>query len=266
MKQRIISAIVALLIIIPIIIVGGNLFYIAVGLISILGLYELINIRETKRKFPVDMKQVSYLLFILLVINNYNNSGFIYSIDYRVISVLLIILLLPLVFYGDNDKYNVNDAFYLLGSIFFLGIAFNLLIAIRNYNINYFIYIMLITTITDTYAYLTGKFIGKHKFMPSVSPKKTWEGFLGGLFFGTLISCVFYYDVINSNINILSLISITAFLSIIGQFGDLVFSSIKRYFNKKDYSNIMPGHGGILDRLDSIIFVIIAFTLFITLI
>jgi len=266
MKQRVISAIVVMLIIIPIIIIGGNIFHMTVALISLLTLQELIDIKQAKRELPLAIKAVSYPLLIMVVLNNYGNSTFIYSIDYRVISILLTTLLLPLVFYKDNSKYNIDDALFLIGAIFFLGIAFNLLIMIRNFNINYLIYIMLITVMTDNYAYITGMLIGKNKLIPSVSPKKTWEGLMGGVVLGTLFSSVFYYEVINSNISIINLMSISSFLCIIGQLGDLVFSTIKRYYNKKDYSNIIPGHGGILDRLDSIILVVIAFTLFITII
>ncbi len=266
MKQRVISAIILLLIVIPIIITGGSLFYIAVSLISLFALKELIDIRQTKRSFPVTTQVISYAMLIMLVSNNLYNTSFVYSIDYRIISVLLAALLLPLVFYQDYDKYNIEDALFLLGSVFFLGIAFNLLILIRNYSLNYFIYVILITIITDTYAYITGVFIGKNKLIPAISPKKTWEGLIGGIIFGTLVSSVFYYEVINNNINIINLISIGAFLSIMGQLGDLIFSAIKRYYNKKDYTSLIPGHGGILDRLDSIILVIIVFTLFITII
>ena len=81
-----------------------------------------------------------------------------------------------------------------------------------------------------------------------------------GTFFGTLIPVVFYYFCVMKS-NIFILILVTLLLSLIGQFGDLVFSSIKRHFKVKDFSNIMPGHGGILDRLDSIIFVLLLYTL-----
>ncbi len=96
-----------------------------------------------------------------------------------------------------------------------------------------------------------------------ISPKKTWEGFVGGTILGTFIAVMFYKTVINPEVILSNLILITLFLSIIGQLGDLFFSAIKRHYNKKDFSNIMPGHGGILDRLDSIIFVMLAFSLFI---
>ena len=92
-----------------------------------------------------------------------------------------------------------------------------------------------------------------------VSPKKTWEGSIGGTFMGVFISTVFYLTVINPDAGVIKMGLVGLFLSILAQFGDLVFSSIKRFFNKKDFSNLIPGHGGILDRLDSIIFVLLGF-------
>ena len=100
--------------------------------------------------------------------------------------------------------------------------------------------------------------------MPDISPKKTWEGLVGGTFFGVLISGIFYYQMINNSVPVFQLSMIITFLSLIGQFGDIVFSSIKRYYGKKDFSNLIPGHGGILDRMDSIIFVLLGFVLVIS--
>ena len=119
---------------------------------------------------------------------------------------------------------------------------------------------------TDTYAYLIGRLIGKHKLLESISPNKTWEGMIAGTVIGTFIATTFYKVVINPEINIILITLVTLFLSILGQYGDLVFSAIKRYFGKKDFSNIMPGHGGILDRFDSIIFVVFGILFFISII
>ena len=80
---------------------------------------------------------------------------------------------------------------------------------------------------------------------------------------GTLIASTYYYITINDTINVIYLIGCTLFLSVLGQLGDLVFSTIKRYFGKKDYSNLIPGHGGILDRFDSLIFIVYGFILLI---
>ena len=87
---------------------------------------------------------------------------------------------------------------------------------------------------------------------------------IGGTVFGVLIPTIFYYLFVNNVTPIYVITFITLFLSVLGQLGDLVFSAIKRYFSKKDFSNLIPGHGGILDRLDSIIFVVLGFMFFMT--
>ena len=109
---------------------------------------------------------------------------------------------------------------------------------------------------------LTGMFIGKHKLCPKISPKKTIEGSVGGSVIGTAVAVIFYSNLIGKFS--IKLVLITLLLSVIGQLGDLFFSKIKRENNIKDFSNIMPGHGGVLDRIDSLTFVIMAYIVFIS--
>ena len=146
-----------------------------------------------------------------------------------------------------------------MGIVLFIGLSFNLIIITRNYDISYIIYLLLITTITDTFALFTGRLIGNYKISPKISPNKTLEGCIGGLLMGTFVASAFYMTVINPNYSLVVIVLITALLSIIGQIGDLVFSAIKRYYDKKDFSDLIPGHGGILDRFDSLVFVTLAF-------
>jgi len=266
MKKRILSAIVALAIFIPIFIKGGLIYSLAIYIISLLGLKEFLNAKNSKKNIPTFVEFISYIIFTLLVLSNINSKEMIFSIDFRVLSALFLVYLIPTVLYHDREQYSVTDAFYMIAGIFFLGISFSLLIIVRNINLNLIIYLFLITILTDSYAYITGSLIGRHKLLKEISPNKTWEGMIGGTVLGTIISTIFYIIVINPNIPIFQISLITLFLSIIGQFGDLCFSAIKRYFGIKDFSNIMPGHGGILDRFDSIIFVVLGFMFFISII
>ena len=133
------------------------------------------------------------------------------------------------------------------------------LIFIRNISLSLLIYILLITISSDTFAFLWGKNFGKTK-LSKVSPNKTKEGFIVGVILGTLIPST-YYMLFYNNSNILLVFIITLLLSITASLGDLFFSSIKRTFKIKDYSNLIPGHGGILDRIDSLILVSIAYFL-----
>ena len=239
MKQRIISALIALIIIIPIIIHGGTLFNVGASLI---------------------VKVLGVICFLLILVSNFDivKDTLIENLDR--ISTSILLLITPIVFYHKSKKYDIEDALFLFGGAVFLALAFNNLISIRAFNINYFWFILIITTLTDTFAYITGYLIGSHKMIPSVSPKKTWEGFIGGTIMGTFTATMFYLRIFNFNGNILFLILIVMLLSMIGSIGDLVFSAIKRHYEIKDFGNIMPGHGGVLDRLDSILFVSLAFS------
>ncbi len=264
MKTRITSAIVALLIIVPILLYGGSIYNLTIYIISLFGLKEFIDIKESKRKTPDFIKFISYIIMTLIVIGSPQSNELVFSMDYRIIAGLFMVYLLPTVLYHDSTKYNINDALYLIGGMFFLGMSFHLLIVLRHNLFDLIIYLFLITIMTDTFAYFTGYFIGRNKLLEDISPKKTWEGLIGGTIMGVFTSSVFYLTVINPNIDITTLLIATTFLSLVGQYGDLVFSGIKRYYKKKDFANIMPGHGGILDRLDSIIFVVLGYMFFIS--
>lgn len=262
MKKRVFSAIIMVAIFIPILIIGGKTFSIFMTLLSVLGLYELLHVRESKKSFPLVLKIIAYLMVIFFSLNNSSSLELQYDISYKMMAFIIFVFLSPMVFINDNKKYNLNDALFLIGSVLFVGLSFNLVNIIRNFDITYIIYLLLITTITDTFALFTGMLIGKHKLAPEISPKKTIEGLIGGVFMGTFVATAYYFTVINSSISLVLLIFITVILALVGQLGDLVFSSVKRYYGKKDFSNLIPGHGGILDRLDSIIFVTLAFVIF----
>lgn len=265
MKTRIISAIIALAIFIPVIIIGGTIFDIAVFVLSILGLKEFLDIKKTKKDLPLFIEFICYLALGLIIFFNSSNN-FLLSVDYRLIAGVFLTFLIPTVLYHDRELYSITDAFYLIGGVFFLGVSFSLFMLIRNESLEILLYLLSVSIFTDTFAYCTGLLIGKTKLLEKISPKKTIEGMLGGTVLATFIATVFYHTVIDSTLPIYIVVVMTVFLSIIGQFGDLVFSAIKRYFGKKDFSNIMPGHGGILDRLDSIIFIALGFMFFISLI
>ncbi len=266
MKIRIISAIILSIILIPIVVIGGTLFDITIFIISLFGLNEFFTMKENKKELPFFVKIVSYLIYAFIIFGLNSVSNNIFTIDFRIMSALFLTMLIPTILYHDKNVYSINDAFYLIGGILFLGLAFSAIIYIRSLNISNLIYIALVAMITDAYALFGGYFIGRHKLIPEISPKKTWEGSIVGTLFCILIGSIFYLKFINGNASIINLILITGLLSIIGQFGDLVFSAIKRYFGKKDFSNLIPGHGGILDRFDSIIFVALGFMFFISII
>ena len=261
MKKRILSAILLIVIFVPFLVIGDLPFAIFTSVISVLGLYELLKVHESSKKLPLFLKIIGYFLTVYFCLYNTGTLELYNSFDYRVIALVILVFLSPMVFINNTDTYNLNDALFLMGSVLFIGFSFNLVVITRNYDIAYLIYLLLITTITDTFALFTGSLIGEHKLCPTISPKKTIEGLIGGVLMGTFVATSFYVTVIRSNISLVLVIVLTLILCLIGQLGDLIFSSIKRYYGVKDFSNLIPGHGGILDRFDSLLFVILAFVL-----
>ena len=258
MKKRVISAIVALIIVVPIILIGGYAYYIGVGIISVIGFHELLKVREEEKKIPMVMKGITLLTYLAIVMSAISTQGG-FSIDYRLFILNMFACLIPLIAM-ERKKYDAEDALFILAATLFLGISFSFLIVIRNMSLFYLLYVVLITIMSDTFAHFWGTKIGSVKLCPNVSPNKTVEGMIGGTIFGTFIGAAFFLTFINPNASVLLIGVISLALSLVAQFGDLVFSAIKRRYGVKDYGNIMPGHGGVLDRLDSIIFAILAFS------
>lgn len=126
------------------------------------------------------------------------------------------------------------------------------------------LFVMFCAWLTDTFAYFTGSFLGKHKLCPKISPKKTVEGAIGGVL-GGVLSAVILYAVFENFVfddphkRYLEIVLISAVLSVLGMCGDLTFSVLKRNCGVKDFSNLVPGHGGVMDRFDSEVFVLLGF-------
>ncbi|MCR5787877.1 MAG: phosphatidate cytidylyltransferase [Bacilli bacterium] len=261
MKKRIISAIVALAIVTPLIILGGNYFAFLAGALSVLAYKELLDLKENAEEIPNIVKGLGLVSLVTLIFSEFDSQFALFGISYRILAISLLALLIPTLFYKDN-KYTTREAFYIVGIVLFLSIVFNNFILIRNESVHKLVYLILICSCTDAFAMFTGMLIGKHKITPNISPKKTVEGCIGGSIIGSCIPIIYYVYFISGFT--WKLLLITVLLSVIDQFGDLFFSKIKRENKIKDFSNIMPGHGGILDRLDSLCFVVITYIIFIS--
>ena len=256
MKKRIISAIVAAVIAIPLIFLGGYFFAAFACVLAALAYKEIVDLKESHHKFPMLMTFLGFLVMLILVLSNNVVASIYKGITYQTIALILLALMLPTIFYGKN-KYNTSDAFYLIGVVLLLGIVFNTFIVLRNRGLELFLYLLIVPMVTDIFAMLGGKYLGSNKMCPKLSPHKTWEGSICGLLGGSIIGIIFYCIFVGTFS--VRIILVTFILSIIGQMGDLVMSKIKRENEIKDFSNIMPGHGGILDRLDSVIFVFLTY-------
>ncbi len=261
-KKRTISAAIITLIALPLLLIGGIPYAIAVGILSLVAFKEIINLKEPReKKLPIIMMAIYLVAFLIVVYSNYDGKGILFGLSYDRIGLVLISTLLPSMFYIE-EEYFMNRALRILGLITLVGLGFNMMISIFNLNKALFLYLVFISMSTDIYAYISGMLIGKHKLSSKISPNKSWEGSIIGTLMGTFIAVMFYINFIGTSTNIVRLILITMLLSVIGQLGDLFFSAIKREYKIKDYSNLIPGHGGILDRFDSIIFVLISYLIF----
>lgn len=258
MKKRVISAAIMIAIILPLVIIGKIPFIIFVGLVSIMAYKEMSDLYD----YPLPVKITGFLALIFLVFSNFDANNIYLGLSYKIIGIVTLLVLTPIIFYQVKDKYTTEDAFKMLGFILLIGLGLNHFILIRTFSLKYFMLMVLTPIITDTFAYIGGKLIGKHK-VTKLSPNKTWEGYIVGSLMGTFMMSMYYFNFINMQAKLLPVILIIFLMTVVGQVGDLFFSAIKRKHNIKDFSNLIPGHGGVLDRLDSLIFVAIIFMIFI---
>ena len=243
MKSRIISGLIGLALLITIVINGGIIFDLSVLLLSLVGVYEFNKaIRKIENINPINW--INYALVIGLFLLNFTKNnilGFILFL-YLITSLCLLVL---------KSEYNVKDiSITIFGGLYVPFFFYHMYLL----NDNVYIWLVFIGAFaTDTFAYFTGVTLGKKKLCPEISPKKTVEGSIGGVV-GTLIVMIIFSIKIRIN-NIAGIAILSIMLSIMAQIGDLVASTIKRSSGIKDYGNLMPGHGGVLDRFDSILFV-----------
>lgn len=229
--------------------IGGTYLKAGTFIISIFAMYEVYKVVKSNKDYnPIPL--LGYSMLIVFYILNLDMT----KLGYLIILFSLLLLCIPII----NLKYNFIDMFITLGVFIYAGVFFSFIPGIysKPYG-NYLVWLIFISSwLGDTLAYYTGKYLGKNKLCPKVSPKKTIEGSIGGLI-GSTLGCGIFGIIISKYISGIPLIHfflIGALSGIMGQFGDLTASSIKRFFNVKDYSHLIPGHGGIMDRFDSIIF------------
>ena len=255
MKQRILSGMIMTIIVIPFILVGGNFLRVGISLLSILAFKELIDLKNNKNILPLN-KIIGVISLLILVNGGQYLNGSLSMVSLNLIAISMFLIFVPVIF---NNNYSSKEALEVFCNVLILGIVFNLMLSTYQYSLKYFLLLIVISTSTDIFALFGGKLFGKHHFS-KISPNKTIEGCITGSLFAIILSCIYYYFVISKSISI-QIILMILLLSIIGQIGDLFFSRIKRDNNIKDFSNLIPGHGGILDRLDSLIFILLMFSL-----
>ncbi|BDR60632.1 phosphatidate cytidylyltransferase [Lactobacillus xylocopicola] len=257
MKQRVITAVIALILFIPIVIMGGlwmdwlTVAFAAVGISEIFLMKKQILI------------SVNFLLALLATVtwavpdNFFKGAPFNWS-KYGVYFGLVMLMLSWTVL--SKNKTSFDDvSVYTLASLY-IGTGFHYMAGIRNSRngLALLCYVFVVVWLTDTGAYMIGRKIGKHKLWPVISPNKTWEGSIGGTICAVICAAIYVYF-INVGYPLVEMVVIAVVLSIVGQMGDLVESAYKRFYGVKDSGKILPGHGGILDRFDSMLFVLPVF-------
>jgi phosphatidate cytidylyltransferase len=276
--KRAISGAIYIILLLSSILYSTESFFILFGVFLIITLYEFCNLVQIHKVFPILFGLLFYTAITL--VSNYNqittktlNEFFQADINISVNTAKLDLILLVaalvisikcilFLFYDNIQKISTSSKYlYLLGYIilpfiFITKISFGVI----DYNPKIIIGLFILIWTNDTFAYIVGKSIGRTKLFERISPKKTVEGFFGGVVFaivaGYLISK--YYIKASaqfSDKSILIWTIIAVIVGIIGTIGDLIESKFKRIAGVKDSGKIMPGHGGILDRLDSVIFV-----------
>jgi phosphatidate cytidylyltransferase len=252
MKQRIITAVVAAAVFLPIVFFGGVPFVLLAYLLATVGLYELFKMRNLDI-FTVPGFLSTLLLWVILFPSEYNSVLTTFNYSKTELGIALVLLLLTYSVITKN-RFTFEDVSFVLLSVIYVGLGFYFFIETRTGGLVYILYSLFIIWATDSGAYFIGRAMGKRKLWPEISPNKTVEGFIGGIVCAMIVAVLF---VLFSDINasMYTLVGVTIVLSIFGQIGDLVESAFKRHFNVKDSGQFLPGHGGILDRFDSLLFV-----------
>lgn len=261
MKTRIISGIIMVIIAITILSLGKLTLGISMAVISMIAVYEgskAIGVfKNDKTLFALNIL-FSLSVNLIYILNTLRVCNLNFEETLMPVSVLFIIVCLVygVTNYGKTDFSVITENIFF---IFYIVVFFSYIVLIRaSRGGEVLIWLVLLSPwATDTLAYFSGVFFGKRKLIEKVSPKKTIEGSIGGT-----VGCVavaYIYGVIVSKLgyfpNFSNLLIFAAVSSVVSQFGDLAASCIKREHGVKDYGSLIPGHGGILDRFDSVLFV-----------
>lgn len=251
-KSRLISSIIIMLMTIITLFFGGNVTFGVIAIISIIGLFELLRVFQLEKTGLGIMAYGGTAVYYLLLYANYHYLNEVFLIGYLMALLVIYVFTFP--------KYKVLQVSQAFFSMVYVSIMLSYIYRIRTMPLGGILVVLIFISAwgNDTCAYCVGVLFGKHKMAPKLSPKKSIEGAVGGIVGATLLGAVYGYLVSTRMVLVYNPIIVFAATSFAGALisiiGDLTASAIKRNYNIKDYGNLIPGHGGILDRFDSIIF------------
>lgn len=235
-------------------IIGGGVFlgflwagwpwFLGVVMILALGTYfEYIRMRKANGKIPLYF--IGFVYISILLIFELSQSE-IFTLVWTTVFLFLFLSVI------SKNRVSIEDISYAFLGLFYIAFGFYFMNEVRNVGLEWTLLTIALVWGTDSGAYFTGRYLGRHKLWPEISPKKTIEGAIGGILTAMVISLLFYlFGQVIPNFWVAILIGFV--ISIVDQLGDLFESAIKRTFNIKDSGKVFPGHGGFFDRFDSMI-------------
>ncbi len=259
MKQRIITAVLAFFVLLPVLIFSDTfIFPLGLAVCAVLSVWEMFACVGLKNAWLFTAPMYVLGAAFPFLIRYLPDSDLLAPIAICAAVVWTLYAFTVLIF--SHGKYPLEAVFVASFSLFYIFIGFNAILFIHDCEPGgkYLYYICFLGAwITDIFAYFCGRAFGKHKLIPDVSPKKTVEGSIGGTVFCILVMVIFGFVVeklvpeISANLLIFAVAGVL--IAVVSQIGDLSMSVIKRKYGVKDYGFIFPGHGGVLDRFDSVI-------------
>jgi len=261
MKTRTITSVFILLVTIPLIIFSQYIIYpIALAALSFVATYEILRALSVEKEYLLSVP--AFILSAALPFGSFFVTAEKSQLYLLTIAALMFFYLIYIMGVAVFSKGRIS--FKMISEVFmiitYVIVSFSSLSIIRYINRDVGVFwlalVFIVSWVSDSGAYIVGSLIGKHKLIPDVSPKKSVEGSVGGIFLATV--CFVLYGIAvehftDKDANYIILVVAAILLSVISQIGDLIASLIKREYGIKDYGKILPGHGGIMDRFDSIL-------------
>lgn len=250
MLTRIITALVSVALFLPLVWIGSWPLVIAMTVLGVIGMSEFLQMKKVKL---ISVPAILSLIGVALMITSvYFPILFAVEVFSRTISLVMVLLFLYSLAFTELKTHDIGEIILVM---IYIGIAFYSFVTLRILSLPLLILILLVIWATDTGAYLIGRKIGKTKLAPAISPNKTVEGSLGGTLLASIVAFVYLMYFPQSD-SFFATFLLMVVISITGQVGDLLESKIKREYHTKDSGKLLPGHGGILDRLDSLLLVL----------